>query len=606
MQTSARMQKRGCRTYEALGDARGARGGRVRGSSQDKLWLIQPADTRRDQLGRDLRVSPLVAQVLLNRGVDGAEEGLSFLRPKLSDLIGFERMPGIGEAVERIKKAIDGKEKITIYGDYDVDGIASVAILSEILLLLGANVDFYIPHRVDEGYGLNNEAVETIAAGKTELLITVDCGITAHGSAALAKERGMDLIITDHHRPGETLPQARAIVHPALDEDYPNQFSSGSMVAFKLGWAIADAFKTGPKIGDEIRDFLINATSLAAMGTVADVMDLRGENRALTSFGLKSLSDCKLAGMQALINVAELANKTLDSFDIGFKLAPMLNAAGRLGHARLAVELLTCQNAVRAAQIADYLKEQNGQRQRVERKIFKQACKMITHQGLNHPDNRTIVLADERWHTGVVGIVASRIVDRYYRPAIMINVSNGIAQGSARSVDGFDILKAITACGEHLLSFGGHRGAAGVTMEPSKVQAFVEAFERYAKENLSHENAQAKLCIDAEAKLGEFNYEVVRDLQLLGPFGQGNPEPVFATKGVQLCTPPRRVGTNGDHLQLAVTDNTNCIRCIAFRMGKLEKKLLEQPYFNIAYRPQFDTYNGGNNIQLIVSDIQFE
>jgi single-stranded-DNA-specific exonuclease len=447
-----------------------------------------------------------------------------------------------------------------------VDGITGVTILWQVLKLLGADVDYYIPHRVDEGYGLNTEAIETLAKSGTRLLVTVDCGITAFHTVELAGRLGLDVIITDHHQPNSELPEAVAIVHPAL-------------------------------------------TSLAAMGTVADIVDLRGENRILTSYGLRALPDSKLSGIQALIETAGLTGHKLDSFHIGFRLAPMLNAAGRMGHARLAVELLTSDSPVRSMQIAEYLKEQNSQRQQCDRKIFKQACTMIVERGLNHPDRKSIVLSSENWHTGVIGIVASKVVDKFYRPTIMINAGDtgsGVAQGSGRSVPGFCLLSAIKACSQNLLSFGGHKMACGITIETDKIEQFAAEFEAYAKENLNQEQTVAKLHIDAIASLDEFKRETVTELQLLGPFGQGNPEPVFATKGVRLASPPRRVGAGRDHLQLVITDNTTTIRCIGFRFGKLEKKLLEHEFFNVAYQPQINTYNGNSNVEFTLADIQFE
>ncbi|MHC4072057.1 MAG: single-stranded-DNA-specific exonuclease RecJ, partial [Planctomycetota bacterium] len=397
---------------------------------QQKEWAVQSPDDRSAELAKSLKVSPLVAQVLVNRGITDAQTGVSFLRPKLTDLIDPAQMPGIEPATQRLKQAITNKEKITIYGDYDVDGITGVAIFWQVLTLLGADVDYYIPHRIDEGYGLNAEAIQTLAKSGTKLMVTVDCGITAFNTAELAGQLGLDLIITDHHQPGCDLPKAVAIVHPALEESYPNQDSAGAMVAFKLAWAIANEFNSGRRLEPRLREYMLSATSLAAMGTVADIVDLRGENRVLTSYGLKALPDSKLSGIQALIETAGLTGRRLDSFHIGFRLAPMLNAAGRMGHARLAVELLTSDSHVRSMQIAEYLKEQNNQRQQCDRKIFKQACGMIVERGLNHPDCKSIVLASEDWHTGVIGIVASRVVDKFYRPTIMINAGdaeNGVA-----------------------------------------------------------------------------------------------------------------------------------------------------------------------------------
>ena len=576
---------------------------------QKKHWVIQPPDDRSAELAKSLKVSPLLAQVLINRGITDMTSASVFLRPKLTDLIDPSEMPGIEPAVQRLKQAITNEEKITLYGDYDVDGITGVAILWQILQLLGANVDYYIPHRVDEGYGLNLQAVEGLAEASSKLLVTVDCGVTAFQTADLAGQLGLDLIITDHHQPDTRLPKAAAIVHPALEESYPNQDSAGAMVAFKLAWALANEFSPGRRLEPRLREFMLSATSLAAMGTIADVVDLRGENRILTSYGLKALPECKLSGIQALIETAGLTGHRLDSFHIGFRLAPMLNAAGRMGHARLAVELLTSESPMRSMQIAEYLKEQNSQRQQCERKIFKQACEMIVERDLNHPDRKSIVLASEDWHTGVIGIVASRIVDKFYRPTIMINAGateNGIAQGSGRSIPGFCLLSAIKACASHLNSFGGHTMAAGITIEPEKIDQFTAEFETYASQNLKRQDTAAKLHIDAMVPLAEFKKETVNELQWLGPFGQGNPEPTFATKGVRLIGPPRRVGAGRDHLQLAITDGTASVRCIGFRFGKLEKKLLETEFFNVAYQPQINTYNGNSTVEFVLTDIQFD
>jgi len=590
---------------------------------QKKQWEVRPPDQRSTQLAKSLKISTLLAQLLINRDITDTQQANVFLQPKLSGLIDPSEMPGMKPAVDRLKWAVRNKEKITVYGDYDVDGITGVSILWQVLRLLGADVDYYIPHRIDEGYGLNEEAVQSLSESGSKLLVTVDCGVTAINSAELARQIGLDLIITDHHQFEDQLPQAVAIVHPSLEESYPNKDSAGAMVAFKLAWAIANEFNSGPKLSPDVRAFMINATSLAAMGTIADVVDLRGENRVLASYGLKALPDCELSGIQALIETAGLTGHRLDSFHIGFRLAPMLNAAGRMGHARLAVELLTSVSQVRSMQIAEYLKEQNGQRQRCERKIFKQACEMIVQRDLNHPDRKSIVLAGENWHIGVIGIVASRIVDKYHRPTIMIglpfnNISQddgpsefgtaeiGVAQGSARSIPGFCMLSGLRACSGYLSSFGGHKMAAGMTIKAEKIDPFALEFETYAKQNLNDDDITTKLRIDAIVPLGQFQKETVQELQMLGPFGEGNPEPVFATKGLHLASPPKRVGIGGEHLQLIVTDNTATIRCIGFGFGRLEKKMLEHEFFNAAYQPQFNTYNGNTNVELVLADIQFE
>ncbi|AQT67602.1 Single-stranded-DNA-specific exonuclease RecJ [Anaerohalosphaera lusitana] len=573
---------------------------------QSKKWNLRSINPLADEFASKLRIPGFLAQVLLNRELDTPTIAEKFLNPKLSDLIEPEKMPGVPKAVERVAKAITSKEKIAIYGDYDVDGITSTAILWHLLRMVNANAEYYIPHRIDEGYGLNADAIRQIAENGTDLLITVDCGINANDEIALARELGMDVIVTDHHQLPDELPAATAIAHPLLDGDYPNPDSAGAMVAFKLAWAIVNKAKPTAQTPPKLRQFLLNATTLAAMGTIADVVDLRNENRILTSYGLKALPDSKLTGIRALIESADLTGETLDSYHIAFLLAPMLNAAGRMGHARLAVELLTSDNEMDCFQTARYLKEQNKLRQKCQRDIFTQAKEMIGHAKLNHPDRKTIVLAKEEWHTGVIGIVASKVVDRYYRPCIMLNADGEFAQGSARSIEGFDLYAALQACSEHLETYGGHTMAAGLKLKKENIAAFTQAFEDYARENIHPDKLVSMLDIDALCPISEFTESSVGHLRRLEPFGQGNPKPVFATKAVHCISPPRRVGAKGDHLQIAISDNTSAVRCIGFGMGKLEKKLVESDCFHVAYEPQLNTWNGNTSVQFVLKDISFE
>jgi len=581
---------------------------RLTARTQKKIWHILPADILAGQLANELKIPPLLAQVLINRGVKNPDEAKSFLNPRLNELIEPELMPGIGAAVDRIENAVKDKQKITVYGDYDVDGITAVAILLGLFKLLAADVDYYIPHRIDEGYGLNIEAVEQIAQSGTKLLISVDCGITAFESALAAKAKGVDLIITDHHRlSGDgSVPQAAAIVHPNLDKNYPAQSNAGATVAFKLAWAVINRFKGSGATPQHLKQFLINATIFAAMGTIADITEMRGENRIISSFGLRAFAESGLAGMKALVDAANLAKATIDSFHIGFCLAPILNAAGRMGHARLAVELLTCDNDIKAMRIAEYLKQQNKQRQLLEKKIYKHACDMISSAGLDQADKKTIVLSSSDWHTGVIGIVASRLVDKYYKPAILFNTSSGKAQGSARSIEGFDILEAITACSSQLNSFGGHALAAGLTIDIDKINSFAAAFENYAAANWNADEFVSRLEIDAVCRLSDLSAPCVKLLAMLEPFGRGNRAPIFAARGVRLVASPRKVGQNGEHLQLVVCDNSTNARCIGFSMAQMEKKLLENEFFSIAFEPQIDNFYGESTVQLVLKDIQFE
>jgi single-stranded-DNA-specific exonuclease len=576
-----------------------------------RQWIIKPPASSAAEIARALKVSDLLAQVLVNRGLGDAAVAAGFLRPRLADLVRPELMPGADAAVFRIKRALEGGEKITVYGDYDVDGITGTAILWRLLAMLGADVEYYIPHRIEEGYGLNAEAVAGLAKGGTKLLVTVDCGINAVDVSLLAGRLGMDLVITDHHEPSAELPRAAAIVHPALREDYPNKDSSGSMVAFKLAWALANEFRTGRRLEGDLRQFMLDAATLAAVGTVADVVDIRGENRSITSYGLRALPNCRLAGIEALVESARLDGE-FNTGHVAFRLAPLLNAAGRMGHARLAVELLTTMDRAHAGKISEYLQDQNVRRRASERKILEQAREVIAARKLDRPGVRGLVLAGRGWHAGVVGIVASRIVEEFCRPAVLICLpAEGsdpgvLAQGSARSIEDFDVLKAIGSCCRHLAAFGGHKMAAGLRLRPENVEPFAADFEHYACRHLEGSDITSKLHIDASVSLGSLESPLVDELRMLEPFGPGNPEPVLATEAVRLASAPRKVGASGSHLQLAVTDGRTSRRCIGFRMGHLEKKLLDGDSFDVAYRPQINTYGGGSCVELVLADVRFD
>ncbi len=572
----------------------------------EKQWNVLGGNSEVSAFAEQTGISEILAQILLNRGISDPKTAKSFIRPSLSELIEPHLMPGAADAAEKIKKAISDRQKIAVYGDYDVDGITAVSILLLLLKMLGADATFYIPHRVDEGYGLNTEAVKGLIEQGVKLIITVDCGICAAEAVSLARSKNVDIIVTDHHQLPPVLPEASVIVHPHLDEQYRNPHSAGAVVAFKLAWALAEQYKKGAKLDERMRNYLLYSATLASMGTIADVVDIRGENRIIAGYGLKALAQTKVAGLNALIETAGLTGKDIDSTHIGFRLAPMLNAAGRMGHSRLAVELLTSQNQLRCFKIAQYLKQQNEQRRQVERKIFKQADEMIKAACLDHPDRRTIVLSDEQWHTGVIGIVASRIIDKYYKPTILINTSEGIGQGSARSVPGFNIHRAISACGQSLISFGGHEMAAGLKIDTDRIHEFTAAFEEYAKDCLAEEKLSASLDIDGVFKIGEFKPAVMQELARLEPYGPGNEKPLFASLGVELIAPPRRCGNKSEHIQLSIRDETAAVRCIGFRMGRLEKKLLEADYFKIAYSPQINHFNGKSSLQFVIEDIRFE
>jgi single-stranded-DNA-specific exonuclease len=572
---------------------------------QKKVWSIRQASPDAPSLAKLLNITPTLAQLLINRQISTETAARAFLSPKLTDLIEPAAMAGVTTAARRIREAVQNNEKIAVYGDYDVDGITGVAILWHLLKMLNAQVTYYIPHRIEEGYGLNSDAIAQLAEVGVTLLITVDCGITAFEEVEYANSLRMDVIITDHHQI-ERLPNACAIVHPAIDASYGNPNACGAMAAFKLAWAIADAVHDHGPLSQPLRDYLVSATTLAGIGTIADVVDLRGENRVIAGFGLRGLTESKLYGIKALVESAQLQTAGASSYDVAFKLAPTLNAAGRMGHARLAVELLTTDNEMRAYQIAQYLRDQNRQRQKCQRDIFGQAKQHILQNNLHHPDRKTIVLSNTEWHSGVIGIVASRIIDEFNRPTVMINISNGIGHGSGRSIEGFNLYQGLAACAGHLISFGGHEMAAGLRIETDKIPAFAEAFEEYARNNMPTGLTESTLDIEAEVSIRDFNDRVMRELALLEPFGQGNPRPIFATRSVKRIAPPRRVGAKNEHLQVAITDGTASVRCIGFDMGNLEKKIVEAESFDITYEPQINTFNGTSSLQFVLTDIRFD
>ncbi len=571
---------------------------------------------------RRLKVTPLIAQVLHNRGLDDAGEARRFLSPKLTDLHPPELLGGVDAAAERICGALRKGEKVCIYGDYDVDGMTAVAILCRCLALAGADVEYYVPHRIEEGYGVNVEAVEAIAAQGTKLLVTVDCGVAAVEPLRRAGELGMDVIVTDHHAPGESLPAAVAVVHPALGGGkYPNPDLSGAGVAFKLAWQVArrvSGLGAGPvapgRVNEPMRRFLLEATSLAALGVIADVVPLLGENRVLAAYGLKGLAAVDHAGIRALVKSAGLAGAKLDSYDVGFRLAPRLNAAGRMGHARLAVELLARPERARCAEIAHYLEQQNTRRQRVEREILKQAVARIDSGDLPAPADHAIVLAGQGWHGGVVGIVASRLVDRFARPAVLIALDGDDGQGSARSIEGFHMRDALAACADHLRSFGGHSMAGGVRLSAGRVEAFAAAFTRYAAEHLSPELLTATLRVDAEASLPELDAAAVGHLEKLAPFGRGNPHPVVAVRAVRVLSPPQRMGRDGATGGFIVGSDVGPsgaflpgrrMRCVGFGMGELADELAGVGAIDIAGEPVLNRFRNRVSVEMRLRDVRW-
>lgn len=578
---------------------------------QNRRWILpEPHPAAADLAGR-LRTSPLVAQMLLNRGISGLDDCLSFLKPSLKCLHEPNLLANLDTAAARIAKAIRDAEKIVIYGDYDVDGITASAILWHAIRVLGGSAECYVPHRLEEGYGLNAEAVTQLCDAGAKLIITVDCGITALEPARIAADRGVDLIITDHHEfhaDGEnpSLPDCHAIVHPRLGtQQYPNPHLCGAGVAFKLAWGIGLAMSGSDRVSAEFREFLVEATALAALGTIADVVPLVGENRVLAHFGLSGLKQSKLVGIRALIASAGIEGQKLDSYHVGFLLAPRLNACGRMGHARLAVEMLTSASHAKAVEIATYLEQQNRARQTLERKIVDQAMTQVSELGQNAADSRAIVLGHAEWHAGVIGIVASRLVDRFHRPTIMVALNNGAGQGSGRSIAGFHLARALEACREHLDAWGGHEMAAGLKLRSENFDAFRDAFRAHARSTIDPELLVPELRLDCLADLQHISHALVTDMKRLGPFGHGNRKPLLCCRGVTLAAAPRRVGKSGDHLQMFVRQGNTALRCIAFNHGALFDRLQPGTSLDLAVEPQINEFNGRTSVELAVKELAF-
>ncbi len=573
-----------------------------------KRWRIQAHDSARiHALERSAGISPIVAQLLVSRGITEAADVAAFLDPKLTGLRDPEELPGVVTAAPLIHAAIADQRKIVIYGDYDADGMTGASILLSCLRMLGAEVRSYVPNRLEEGYGLNDLALQTLAAEGAEMVISVDCGIASVSEAETAKQLGIELIVTDHHQFGATLPDAAALVHPALPgTNYPFVGLCGAGVAFKLAWALCCLASDSKKVSPRMRSFLLTAIGLAAIGTVADVVPLADENRILVRHGLKSLKHSPPVGVQALMVAAKLTDKpTLSSEDIAFSLAPRLNAAGRLGQAQLGIELLTTDSAERAQNLAEFLTELNGQRDTLERSVYLAANKQIKER-FDRDADPAFVLAGTGWHAGVIGIVAGRLAERYHRPVVLISLDELGAKpgsGSGRSACGLDLHSAFAECDEFLVSHGGHAAAAGLRVETSRVDDFRAAFCDHAAGAISDEDRVAEIRIDAEAAFSQLTLQTVQQVEEMSPFGAGNPRPVLCATAVTQVEPPRYLGSGERHLSVPLMQHGTKLRAVAFGKGEwLEVLGATDGPIDVAYRPVINEFRGRRTVEMHLVD----
>ncbi len=552
-----------------------------------------PADAVRS-LGDALSLPPGLCELLAARGFGEAEQAKRFLRPSLDDLPPASLMLGLAVAVERIGAAIDRGETILVHGDYDVDGMTSTALMTRVLRALGARVIPFVPYRITDGYDLGDAGVEAAVAGGATLVVTCDCGTSAVAPVATLRRHGIEVIITDHHLPGSALPDAVAVLNPRQPGcEYPDKDLVAAGVIFKLALALCDARGAS-------RNLALNLLDLVALATIADVAPLRGENRILVRYGLKLLAQSKLPGLRALIRAAALDAKELTAGRVGFILAPRLNAAGRIGRAQRGVELLLTDDDGEANGIARELEEQNRKRQELDRATLDAARRQLDTIDMGRTYG--LVIAGEGWHPGVIGIVASRIVEETGRPAVLVAVADGVGKGSGRSISGFDLHGALHECRDLFQRFGGHRAAAGVTMDAANMDRFKARFAEVAATRLSPDDLVPELRLDLTLDLGDANEQFLSLLRHCEPFGVGNPAPVFVARGIHADSTPRKVGENG--LKLRLTDDHAALDAIGWDLAARAKSVRWTAPFDVAFRLERDEWNGQQRIQARVADVR--
>ena len=596
-----------------------------------RRWIMRPdgagqANPVADEVGGVATVQrvDLVTRLLEQRGLLEEQAQRAFTHPRLGDLHLPETLPGAEEAGVRLVEAVRAGRCIGIYGDYDVDGVMSTSILYQILTLADPEHApvWYVPHRIDEGYGLHVSAVDELAARGVEVLVTVDCGITALEAAQRAAELGIELIITDHHRPATSetgqamLPVASVIVHPDLpDQSAPFTELCGAGVAFKLAWAFLERWFSSRPLPAVGRDLLLELLPSAAIATIADVVPLHGENRIIASHGLKLLASTRHPGLRTLLDGAGMSKQSapVQATEVAFRLAPVLNAAGRMSHARVAVELMTTADQDRSSDIVKELNRLNRQRQAVCKEITEHASLLAEEKGFLDPARRVIVLAHESWNPGLIGICCSRLVERFGRPVVLMQESQGVCRGSARSIPNYSIHGAFTHCArvlnesEELMSFGGHAAAAGLSLSSTAFDEFVRCMGEHAGEGISESDLVSTLEIDGPAMLREFPLEAVRRLEQLDPFGAGNPYPRFVLERVRVSR-PEKMGRNGEHLRLNLSADGVSIGAVWWRAPEVLEQLRSADRDGVALdvlaEPQVNRGYGPDRVQMKILDVR--
>lgn len=568
-------------------------------NSEEIKWVVVDEDRAlATQLATDAGVPLVIARILINRGVLSAEEAIKFLDPKIEHLHDPYLLPDMERGVERIAAAIQNNEKICVHGDYDVDGVTSTALLVRALRALNANVTYRLPHRQREGYGIKSATVEALAADKTDLIVTCDCGICAHDAIAKANKAGIDVIVTDHHEPDVELPPALAVIDPKRnDHSYPFTELAGVGVAFKFAQALVR------KLGHSEESFQKGFLDLAALGTVGDVVPLYDENRAIVTHGLSAIPRSKKIGLQTMLRHSNLSGKPVTAYMLGFVLGPRINAVGRMDDAAIALRLMLTKDENEARELMREMEQQNADRRVEQERILAEAVAQAESKDLSRTS--VIVLSSPGWNTGVIGIVAGRICEMFGRPAILIGRDDEaeIGHGSARSIPEFNMIEGLHLCSDLLGRFGGHTLAAGLSIPTGNIESFEEAINDVASQMIPEEAFIPRIELDAELDAAEIDNELAELLTRLEPFGTGNPEPLFMTRRLAVIQ-RQRVG-DGSHMKLVVQGkDTPPISCIAFRQGDMVDQISIGSMVDLCYNIRFNEFNGTRSVQLVVKAIR--
>ncbi len=560
-------------------------------------WVLapEPDQSMVSKLIADTGLPPNIIKILVNRQLDNAEQIDHFLNPKMTDLKDPFTMTGMEQGIDRVTKALFENEKIMIYGDYDVDGITATALLYMVFNKLGANVSFHLPNRLVEGYGLSTDGIDEAKANGISLIVTVDTGITAVEEVEYAISQGLDIVVTDHHEPGMTIPRAYAIINPKQpDCNYGGELS-GVGVAFKFAQALYRRLNQDERELEEHLD-------LVALGTSADIVPLVGENRILTKFGIRQISRTTKPGLKSLTFVSGLMGKDISTGQVVFILAPRINALGRLGDAREAIRLLSTRDEKTASEIARKLDSENRRRKEIDEKTLHEALDQMANV-VDLETDRAIVLAEVDWHQGVIGIVASRLVEKFHLPTVMIAISDGEGKGSARSIPGFHLCEALKECEHLLIKYGGHKYAAGLSIKPDQIPEFRRKFKEVSSKFLSDEDIIPKLFIDLEVELTDIDDNMMDAIEAFSPFGPQNMRPIFLTRNCEVIGQPYVVGHN--HLKMRVRKGDATFDVIGFGFGDMARTISDKGCLvDIVYAVEYNTYNDKTQIQIRLRDIK--